>query len=164
MLFRSNDVGGIGGLGDLFSSMFGGGGARGQKPVGPEPGQTIETSLDVPFKIAATGGKVPIDLEVNEECATCSGSGAAKGARLQPCHECNGRGSISFGQGGFAVNRPCPLCLGKGQLPSEKCRDCRGAGETRSKRKVMITVPAGVDTGGKIRLRSEEHTSELQSH
>ena len=150
-----NDVGGIGGLGDLFSSMFGGGGARGQKPVGPEPGQTIETSLDVPFKIAATGGKVPIDLEVNEECATCSGSGAAKGARLQPCHECNGRGSISFGQGGFAVNRPCPLCLGKGQLPSEKCRDCRGAGETRSKRKVMITVPAGVDTGGKIRLKGQ---------
>ena len=150
-----NDVGGIGGLGDLFSSMFGGGGARGQKPVGPEPGQTIETSLDVPFKIAATGGKVPIDLEVNEECATCSGSGAAKGARLQPCHECNGRGSISFGQGGFAVNRPCPLCLGKGQLPSEKCRDCRGAGETRSKRKVMIAVPAGVDTGGKIRLKGQ---------
>ena len=150
-----NDVGGIGGLGDLFSSMFGGGGARGQKPVGPEPGQTIETTLDVPFKIAATGGKVPIDLEVNEECATCSGSGAAKGARLQPCHECNGRGSISFGQGGFAVNRPCPLCLGKGQLPSEKCRDCRGAGETRSKRKVMITVPAGVDTGGKIRLKGQ---------
>ena len=150
-----NDVGGIGGLGDLFSSMFGGGGARGQKPVGPEPGQTIETTLDVPFKIAATGGKVPIDLEVNEECATCSGSGASKGARLQPCHECNGRGSISFGQGGFAVNRPCPLCLGKGQLPSEKCRDCRGAGETRSKRKVMITVPAGVDTGGKIRLKGQ---------
>ena len=151
-----NDVGGIGGLGDLFSSMFGGGGgARGQRPVGPEPGQTIETSLDVPFKIAATGGKVPIDLEVNEECATCSGSGAAKGARVQACHECNGRGSISFGQGGFAVNRPCPMCLGKGQLPTEKCRDCKGAGETRSKRKVIITVPAGVDTGGKIRLKGQ---------
>ncbi len=149
-----NDVGGIGGLGDLFSSMFGGT-ARGQRPVGPEPGQTIETTLEVPLKIAATGGKVPIDLEVNEECAACSGSGAAKGARVQACHECNGRGSISFGQGGFAVNRPCPMCLGKGQLPTEKCRDCKGAGETRSKRKVNITVPAGVDTGGKIRLKGQ---------
>jgi molecular chaperone DnaJ len=150
-----NDVGGIGGLGDLFSSMFGGGNARSQRPVGPEVGQTIETTLDVPFKVAATGGKVPIDLEVNEECATCGGSGAAKGARVQSCTECGGRGTISFGQGGFAVNRPCPACLGKGQVPTEKCRECKGAGETRSKRKVIITVPSGVDTGSKIRLKGQ---------
>ncbi len=148
-----NDVG-IGGLGDLFSSMFGGG-ARGQRAAGPEAGQTVEATLDIPFRVAAMGGKVPIELEVNEECATCSGSGAAKGAKIQQCPECQGRGTISFGQGGFAVNRPCPMCLGKGQVPTEKCPDCKGAGERRTRKKVIITVPPGVDTGSKIRLKGQ---------
>jgi len=146
------DVGGIGGLGDLFSSMFGG---RGQRPAGPEPGQSVETTLEIPFKTAAIGGKVPIELEVNEECSTCGGSGAAKGARIQTCPECGGRGTISFGQGGFAVNRPCPQCLGKGTVPSEKCPTCSGAGQLRSRKTVIITVPAGVDTGSRIRLKGQ---------
>lgn len=148
------DVGGIGGLGDLFSSMFGGG-ARGSRPAGPEPGQSVETTLEIPFRVAALGGKVPIELEVNEECSACGGSGAARGARVQSCPECGGRGSISFGQGGFAVSRPCPMCLGKGSLPSQKCGDCGGAGERRSNKKVIISVPAGVDTGSKTRLKGQ---------
>ena len=147
------DVGGLGGLGDLFSSMFGGG--RTQRPAGPEPGQSVETILEVPFRTAALGGKVPIELDVNEECATCGGSGAAKGAKLQTCPECGGRGTISFGQGGFAVNRPCPMCLGKGSVPTVKCPTCGGAGEQRSRKKVIITVPSGVDTGSKIRLKGQ---------
>jgi molecular chaperone DnaJ len=150
------DVGGLGGLGDLFSSMFGaGGGRQSQRPAGPEQGQSVETTLVIPFRTAATGGKVPVELEVNEECVTCNGSGAAKGAKIQTCPECGGRGTISFGQGGFAVNRPCPMCLGKGQVPTEKCPTCHGAGETRSKKKVIITVPSGVDTGSKIRLKGQ---------
>ena len=152
--FEDFDIGGIGGgLGDLFASMFGGG--RSQRPAGPEPGQSVETTLEVPFRTAALGGKVPIELEVNEECATCGGSGAAKGAKLQACPECGGRGTISFGQGGFAVNRPCPMCLGKGSVPTVKCGTCGGAGERRSKKKVIITVPSGVDTGSKIRLKGQ---------
>ena len=152
--FEDFDIGGIGGgLGDLFASMFGGG--RSQPPAGPEPGQSVETTLEVPFRTAALGGKVPIELEVNEECATCGGSGAAKGAKLQACPECGGRGTISFGQGGFAVNRPCPMCLGKGSVPTVKCGACGGAGEQRSKKKVIITVPSGVDTGSKIRLKGQ---------
>jgi molecular chaperone DnaJ len=147
------DVGGLGGFGDLFSSMFGGG--RTQKPSGPEQGQSVETTLEIPFKTAALGGKVPIELEVNEECVTCHGSGAAKGAKIQTCPECGGRGTISFGQGGFAVNRPCPMCLGKGTVPTEKCPTCGGSGEQRSRKKVNITVPAGVDTGSKIRLKGQ---------
>jgi len=98
---------------------------------------------------------VPIELEVNEECATCHGSGAAPGAKLQACPECNGRGTISFGQGGFAVQRPCPMCLGKGQVPSERCPTCRGSGEVRARKKVMITVAPGVDSGTKIRLKGQ---------
>ncbi|HEX3534192.1 MAG TPA: molecular chaperone DnaJ [Gemmatimonadaceae bacterium] len=154
--FQDFDIGGLGGLGDLFSSMFGGAEAReASRPRGPEKGDTVEATLDIPFRTAARGGKVPIELEVREECPTCHGTGAAPGAQLKICPECNGRGVISFGQGGFAVNRTCPVCLGKGQVPTEACPTCHGTGEVRVKRKVVITVPPGVDTGSKIRLKGQ---------
>jgi len=150
--FQDFDVGGLGGLGDLFSSMFGGG-ARGRRAA--EQGQSIETTLEVPFRTAAGGGKVNIELEVNEECATCKGSGAAPGATIKTCPECNGRGVVSFGQGGFAVNRPCPMCTGRGTVPSEPCPTCAGAGEVRARKKVVITIPPGSDTGTRIRLKGQ---------
>lgn len=149
------DIGGLGGLGDLFSSMFGGGRAAGGSRARAEQGATIETTLEVPFRVAATGGKLPIELDVNDDCPTCAGSGAAKGATIKTCPECEGRGIISFGQGGFAVNRPCPMCAGRGQVPSERCATCNGAGEVRARKKVMITVPAGADTGTKVRLKGQ---------
>ncbi|MEA3244526.1 MAG: J domain-containing protein [Gemmatimonadota bacterium] len=151
--YEEFDIGGLGGLGDLFSSMFGGGSR--QRPSGPEQGQSVETTLEIPFRVAAIGGKVPIELEVNEECGTCRGTGAAKGARLQTCPECGGRGTIAFGQGGFAVSRPCPMCLGKGTVPTEKCPTCGGAGEQRSRKKINITVPPGTDTGTKMRIKGQ---------
>jgi molecular chaperone DnaJ len=92
-------------------------------------------------------------LEVNEECVTRQGPGAARREDPDPT-ECGGR-DVSFGQGGFAVNRPCPMCLGKGTVPSEKCPTCGGSGEQRSRKKVNITVPSGVDTGSKIRLKGQ---------
>src|SRR6266567_2137843 len=153
--FEDFDIGGLGGLGDIFSSMFGGGTRAGARPRGPERGQDVETQLKVPFRVAALGGKVPIELEVNEECGTCHGSGAAPGAKVQTCPECQGRGTISFGQGGFAVQRPCPMCLGKGTVPTERCPTCGGSGEVRSRKKMMITVPPGVDNGTKIRLKGQ---------
>jgi molecular chaperone DnaJ len=160
--FEDFDIGGLGGLGDIFSSMFGDAqrqqAARdrgGSRPRGPERGADIEATLEIPFRVAALGGKVPIELEVNEECATCHGSGAAPGAKIVTCPECNGRGTISFGQGGFAVQRPCPRCLGKGTVPSEPCPTCNGSGEVRVRKKVIITAPSGVDTGTKIRLKGQ---------
>jgi molecular chaperone DnaJ len=154
--FEEFDIGGLGGLGDLFSSMFGGGEARqSTRPRGPEKGQTVEATLDIPFRTAARGGKVPIELEVSEECPTCHGNGAAPGAQLTTCPECNGRGVVSFGQGGFAVNRPCPVCLGKGQVPTVPCPTCHGSGEVRVRRKVLVNVPPGVDTSSKIRLKGQ---------
>jgi molecular chaperone DnaJ len=156
--FSEFDVGGIGGLGDLFSSMFGGGAAGGgarARTRGPERGQSVEKTVEVPFRVAATGGKVPVELEVNEECGTCRGSGAAPGAQVKSCGECNGRGVISFGQGGFAVNRPCPVCMGRGQVPSERCPTCNGAGEQRARRKVLIAVPAGAESGTKVRMKGQ---------
>jgi molecular chaperone DnaJ len=154
--FEDFDVGGIGGLGDLFGSMFGGGAGRANsRPRGPERGQTIEANLEIPFRVAALGGKVPIEIEVSEECPTCHGSGGAPGATFKTCSECGGRGTISFGQGGFAVTRPCPVCLGRGQVPSVPCPTCNGAGEITARRKIVINVPPGVDTGTKIRLKDQ---------
>jgi len=150
------DIGGLGGLGDLFGSMFGGGtgGAR-SRPRGPQRGQDVEASLEVPFRTAALGGTVPVQLEVTEECPTCHGSGGAPGSKLQTCPECHGRGTVSFGQGGFAVNRPCPNCLGKGHVPTERCPTCNGAGDVRTRKTVEIKVPAGADTGTRVRLRGQ---------
>ncbi|MEX2153841.1 MAG: J domain-containing protein [Gemmatimonadaceae bacterium] len=151
--FEEVDLGGLGGLGDIFGSMFGGGASRNRNQ--PERGQDVEVTLEVPFRTAVLGGKVNIDLEVNEECEVCKGTGGAPGAKMQPCPECGGRGTISFGQGGFAVQRPCPRCLGRGQIPSEPCKTCGGSGEVRARRKIAVTVPEGTDTGTKIRLRGQ---------
>ena len=146
--FDFGDFGSMG-LGDIFSSIFG----RGRRD---EPkGETVEATLEIPFRTAALGGKVPISLSMNDTCATCGGNGAAPGATLSQCPECNGRGTISFGQGGFAVNRPCPMCRGRGKVPSEKCPTCGGAGETRSEKRVMINVPPATESGLKIRLKGQ---------
>jgi molecular chaperone DnaJ len=112
-------------------------------------------TVEVPFRVAALGGKVPVELEVSEQCETCRGNGAAPGATLKTCPECNGRGTISFGQGGFAVNRPCPMCLGRGQIPSERCPTCGGAGSVRTRKRVNVTVPAGADSGTRVRLKGQ---------
>jgi molecular chaperone DnaJ len=152
--FEEVDLGGLGGLGDIFGSMFGGG-ASGRRSREPERGQDVEVTLEVPFRTAALGGKVNIDLEVNEECPVCKGTGGAPGSKMQTCPECGGRGTISFGQGGFAVQRPCPQCLGRGQIPSERCHNCGGSGEVRARRKIAVTVPEGTDSGTKIRLRGQ---------
>jgi molecular chaperone DnaJ len=153
--FQDFDIGGLGGLGDLFNSMFGAGDKGQGRQRDAEQGQTVETTLEVPFRVAALGGKVPIELEVNEECGTCRGTGSAPGATIKVCPECSGRGVISFGQGGFAVNRPCPMCMGRGQIPSEPCPTCKGSGDVRTRKKVLITVPAGTDSGSKIRLKGQ---------
>src|SRR5689334_7831375 len=158
--FEAFHIGGLGGLGDIFSAMCGGergqrGGGAGARQRGPERGQDVEIQLEVPFRTAALGGKVPIELEVNEQCATCQGTGGAPGSKMQTCPECHGRGTISFGQGGFAVQRPCPMCLGRGQVPTERCPTCGGSGEIRSRKTINVTVPVGVDTGTKIRLKGQ---------
>lgn len=143
------DFGDFGGLGDIFSSIFGRG--RREEPVS----DTLETVVEIPFRVAVLGGKVPVALAVNETCPTCTGSGGAPGATWSTCPECGGRGTISFGQGGFSVNRPCPQCRGRGRIPSQPCPTCGGAGELRKERQVTITVPQGTETGTKVRLRGQ---------
>jgi DnaJ-class molecular chaperone with C-terminal Zn finger domain len=96
-----------------------------------------------------------VTLQVTEACPTCAGSGGAPGATWSTCPECNGRGTISFGQGGFAVNRPCPQCRTRGKIPSQPCPTCRGAGEIRTERRVVITVPPATETGTRVRIRGQ---------
>ncbi len=147
--FDLSDLGSFGGLGDIFSSIFG---RRGAKE--PEL-EEIETTVAIPFRVAALGGKVPITLTLSEVCPTCAGKGAAPGATISTCPECKGRGTISFGQGGFAVNRPCPVCRGKGTVPSQRCGTCQGSGEVRVEKHINVTIPAGTEDGVRIRLKDQ---------
>lgn len=146
--FEMGDMSGYG-LGDIFSSIFG----RGRKE--DNRGETMEAVVEVPFRVAALGGKIPVTLPITESCSACHGSGAAPGAKLETCPECHGRGTVTFGQGGFAVSRPCPQCRGRGKIPSEPCPVCRGAGEIRTQKQIMITVPSATETGHRVRLKGQ---------
>lgn len=162
--FSFEDLGDIGGFGDMFSSIFGGGrsrhgrraaGARGRARTGDSGRQQrrpVERTVEIPLRVAARGGSVTVTLPITEACATCGGSGAAPGADLQTCQRCEGRGTVSFGQGGFSVSRPCPECLGEGRIPSEPCPSCGGRGEVRQRRTLNVRIPAGVESGDRIRL------------
>ncbi len=149
--FDLHDLGGLGGIGDLFSSIFGGEKRR----RGPERGESVETVVTIPFRVAALGGKVPVTVPVVEACSTCGGSGAAPGSTLTTCAECRGTGTISFGYGGFAVKRPCPACRGRGKVAAQRCPTCQGIGELRVEKRLMINVAPGTDTGTKIRLKNQ---------
>lgn len=160
--FRFEDLSEMdfGGLGDIFSSIFDRGGrGRGRtgrrERQGPERGRNVEYEVTVSFRTAVRGGKVTVNVPVTEECATCDGSGAAPGSTMETCQQCDGRGTVSFGQGGFSVNRPCPECMGRGRTPSDPCRVCRGKGAVRSRRKLKVDIPAGVEDGSKVRISGQ---------
>jgi molecular chaperone DnaJ len=138
---------GLGGLGDLFSSIFGRRRA--------DEAQAIDIAVSVPLRVAALGGQVAVSIPVQEACPTCGGSGAAPGAKVKTCPECQGKGEVVFGQGAFSVRRPCPNCRGRGKVSSEPCPRCSGQGEVAIERRVMITIPAGVESGHRLRLKEQ---------
>ncbi len=146
-----SDIGSFG-LGDIFSSIFGRGARRGDEEQRTD---NVEVTVSVPFRTAAIGGKVPITLEMSDACATCGGTGGEPGSTMSACGECNGRGTVSFGQGGFAVNRPCPACRGRGKTPSQRCHACGGLGEQRTQKQVLVAVPAATETGTRVRLKGQ---------
>jgi len=157
--FNFEDLGGLGGFGDIFGSIFdfgrrqrSGASARAQAP---QRGENVEYAVDIPFETAARGGKVSIVVPISEPCGTCGGNGAAPGSTPVTCPECKGNGVVTFGQGGFAVSRPCPACYGKGTIPTDPCPTCGGEGTVRTQRQLQITVPSGVDTGSKMRLAGQ---------
>jgi molecular chaperone DnaJ len=153
--FNMEDLGDLGGLGDLFSSIFDLGKRRRQRGRGSQRGRDVEYTVEISFGVAARGGKIDITVPITEDCTVCNGTGAKPGTSLKTCSECKGTGTISFGQGGFAVNRPCPACFGRGQVPATPCTACGGNGQVRQDRKIRVNVPAGVETGSRMRLSGQ---------
>jgi len=163
--FSFDDLSNFGGLGDIFSSIFDRGGRQGTAAGGRNrkktraKGADVEYVVDISFEKAALGGKVTINVPITEECATCGGSGAKPGTELRVCSECAGSGTVSFGQQGFAVNRPCPACVGRGMIPDSPCASCGGRGEVRQERRISVNVPSGTEDGQKMRLTGQGERS-----
>jgi molecular chaperone DnaJ len=111
--------------------------------------------VPLPFRTAALGGTVQVDVETQEACPTCGGSGGAPGATVETCQECGGTGQITFGQGAFSVSRPCPACRARGKIPSQPCPRCAGRGEMRMPRRLAVPVPAGAESGSQVRLKGQ---------
>jgi molecular chaperone DnaJ len=153
--FTFEDLGGLGGVGDIFSSIFDRGGRFRQQRYGPQPGEDLYAEVEVPFDLAIQGGKTVVSISKNETCDRCKGSGAEPGARVTKCPQCGGAGMISVSQGGFAVSRPCPRCYGRGEIVSEPCSKCAGSGQVSGMKRLSIKIPKGIDDGGKIRLRGQ---------
>jgi molecular chaperone DnaJ len=161
--FTFDDLqGGFGNISDLFSSLFdlgkkGPEGAPGgqKRTTARQKGQNVEYVVEIPFLTAARGGKVSVDVAITEDCTTCGGDGAKPGTEIKRCEECKGTGNVSFGQGGFAVKRPCPACFGRGKIPATPCSSCSGRGAVRQQRKIQIGVKPGVETGSRVRLSGQ---------
>jgi molecular chaperone DnaJ len=143
-------------LGDLFG--FGGGfGGRGRR-AGPEPGADLRYDLAITFEEAVFGATRELEIPRLETCETCGGSGAAEGTQPTTCRTCGGRGQIRFSQGFFTVARTCPSCSGEGSTIADPCPECRGEGRVERRRKLEVRIPAGVDSGARLRLTGEgEH-------
>jgi molecular chaperone DnaJ len=156
--FSFEDLGDLGGLGDIFSNIFDRSGRRRTQRSGgraSERGRDVEYMVDIPFEVGARGGRIQLSIPMSDDCAVCNATGAAPGAKMQLCSECSGTGTVQFGQGGFAVSRPCPACLGRGQMPTARCSACDGTGQVRVQRQIALNVPAGVDTGSRLRLSGQ---------
>ena len=141
------------GLGNIFD-LFGGGGGRGRRSgVGPQRGADIQSVLTLSFEDAARGLTTSIHLTADASCSTCQGSGARPGTSPKTCGACGGRGSVADNQGFFAVSSPCRVCGGNGIIIEDPCTTCRGTGIERRPREVNVRIPAGVDSGQRIRLK-----------
>jgi molecular chaperone DnaJ len=153
--YKFEDVGGIGGFGDIFSTIFDRGGKFRQQRYGPQKGEDLHAEVQVPFETALRGGKTIIAASRNESCDRCGGSGAEPGSKVAKCPECGGSGTISVSQGAFAVSRPCPRCYGRGEIVSEPCTKCGGSGEVAGTKRLSVTIPKGIESGARIRLRGQ---------
>lgn len=156
--FRFEDLGGFGSFADIFSSIFGGEDlfrGQGRKRRAPQPhrGADLSLKLNISFNEAVNGTSKTIRMNKPVSCEVCGGTGEQKGSGQKICPQCNGRGTVSYGQGGFSISRPCPRCLGKGMIPGVPCPRCGGSGRIRESKKIKIKIPAGIDDGGVVRLR-----------
>ncbi|HEY0310300.1 MAG TPA: molecular chaperone DnaJ [Luteimonas sp.] len=141
------DMGDI--FGDIFGNIFGGGAAR-----GPRRGADIGYVMELDLEEAVAGVERRIEIPTLAPCEPCKGSGSADG-RLETCATCHGRGQVRLQRGIFTMQQPCPQCGGRGQTIAQPCLECHGAGRVEHEKVLQVKIPAGVDSGDRIRLAGE---------
>ncbi len=143
-------------FGDIFGDLFGFGGGRAQaRRNGPVQGNDLRYDVEISFMEAVHGVDKEISLNKNETCWTCEGSGGRPGSKPETCPGCNGRGQVIRSQGFFQMSTTCPQCRGEGLIITDPCNDCHGKGLREKSKTVSLKIPAGVDTGARMRLRGE---------
>ncbi|POB01834.1 molecular chaperone DnaJ [Halopseudomonas oceani] len=140
-------------FGDVFGDIFGGGGGRGRSSV--QRGSDLRYTLELDLEEAVRGTTVTIRVPTLVACETCDGSGAKKGTTPTTCTTCGGHGQVRMQQGFFSVQQTCPRCHGTGKMITDPCKDCHGNGRVEKQKNLSVKVPAGVDTGDRIRLAGE---------
>merc|ERR1711879_452219 len=139
-------------FGDVFGDIFGGGGgSRG----GPQRGSDLRYTLELSLEEAVRGVEKKIRIPTLVNCGTCDGSGAKPGTSPKTCGTCNGVGQVRMQQGFFSVQQTCPTCHGQGKIIEDPCPSCHGRGTREETKTLSVKIPAGVDTGDRIRLAGE---------
>ena len=154
--FNGGDMGDI--FGDIFGDLFGGGRSR-RANNGPMKGANVRTAVRITFEEAVFGCEKQLDLNLKDECKTCHGTGAKPGTSPETCPKCGGKGQIVYTQqslfGTVRNVQTCPDCNGSGKIVKEKCADCHGSGYITNRKKIAVTIPAGIDNGQSIRIRDK---------
>ena len=154
--FSSADFSDI--FGDIFGDFFGGGRSR-RSSNGPMKGANIRTSVRISFEEAVFGVEKEIELTLKDECTTCHGTGAKPGTNPETCPKCGGKGQVVFtSQSFFGTVRnvqTCPDCQGLGKVVKDKCPNCGGNGYIAARKKIQVSIPAGIDNGQSVRIREK---------
>lgn len=154
--FSGMDMGDI--FGDIFGDFFGGGSRR-RTNDGPMKGSNLRTSVRITFEEAIFGCEKEIEMVLKDECHTCHGTGAKPGTTPETCPKCGGKGKVVFTQQSFFGTvqnvQTCPDCGGSGKIIKDKCPDCLGTGYIASKKKIQVSIPAGIDNGQSVRIREK---------
>jgi len=147
--------GGFGGFsdvfGDIFGDIFGGGAGRGGGRSNVYRGADLRYSMEITLEQAAAGHTTEIRVPSWERCETCSGTGARPGTKPKACHTCGGQGAVRIQQGFFSIQQTCPTCHGSGKVIPEPCGTCDGVGRVKQTKTLEVRIPAGIDTGMRIR-------------
>ena len=146
-------------FGDIFGDFFGGGRRGASRGNAPAKGANIRTSVRITFEEAVFGCEKELELTLKDECKTCHGSGAKPGTTPETCPKCGGKGQVVFTQQSFFGTvrnvQTCPDCGGTGKIVKEKCPDCHGSGYIASRKKIQVSIPAGIDDGQSVRIRDK---------
>ena len=146
-------------FGDIFGDLFGGGSRRGRAGQGPMKGMNIRKSVRITFEEAVFGCEKEIEVILKDPCPKCSGTGAKPGTSPETCPKCGGKGQVVYTQQSFFGTvqnvQTCPDCHGTGKIIREKCPDCSGTGYVSNKKKIAVTIPAGIDNGQSVRIREK---------